>query len=485
VTAGLGFQRLTEFSIEGEHRRFKNILIFFSLASGLFLLFSAIGHKAIEQFLQGRGIDFPDFNRLSVNLFHAKRFLFYLTLFFLLLRIGDGVKWKAWAKILLLFFLIADLFGNMGFYGKEKTSDYFKKTKILETISSDKEHFRIFSTAKTISIDTPLLIAKASPLDVFKEKHLPSLNLLYRLHDIWGIDVIRLKRTDDLYKIFTSTPSISATNLIDLYGVKYVISAVPIEKDPRFELIYSRLEGLQGKKEDLLKENTIKLYRNRNYFPRACLVKDFRIMDSKAILYTMIDKKFGPREEVLLEEEPIKLRNGERGMRNGKSLHSVDRQNPQSAIRNPNSVGGLSNEVEFIVEKNNELHLRVRATENALLVLSDTYYPGWKAFVYPVRYDSYNQVDLVDTKLSNRVNGEEVKIYRADYNFRAIPLKPGEYEVKFIYNPFSFKIGMLVSLLTLIGIGVYFIGRPCLPAGRQGEPPLRELNFDRILCLFY
>lgn len=68
-----------------------------------------------------------------------------------------------------------------------------------------------------------------------------------------------------------------------------------------------------------------------------------------------------------------------------------------------------------------------------------------------------NRVNLVDTKLSNRANGREEKIYRANYNFRAIPLKAGEYEVKFIYDPISFKIGALVSLLTLIGIVVYFI----------------------------
>ena len=47
-------------------------------------------------------------------------------------------------KVLLIFFLTADLFGNMGFYGKEKTSDYFQKTRILEKISSDQGHFRIF-----------------------------------------------------------------------------------------------------------------------------------------------------------------------------------------------------------------------------------------------------------------------------------------------------------------------------------------------------
>ncbi len=465
VTAGFGFQRLTEFSKEGEHRRFKNFLILSSLASGLFLLFLAIGHKAIEQFLQEKGIDFPDFNHLSVNLYHVKRSLFYLTVFFLLLRVGYEVRWRGWVKILLIFFLTADLFGNMGFYGKERTSDYFQKTRVLEKISSDQGHFRIFSTGKTISMDTPILVADASPLEIFKEKHLPSLNMLHRLHDIWGIDAIRLRKTDDLYRALTSTPSISTTDLIDLYGVKYVISVTPIEKDPRFELIYSRLEGLQGKKKDLLKENTIKLYRNHNYFQRAWLVKDFRIMDSKTILYTMIDKKFDPRKEVLLEEEPNNpppspfSKGGERGI----------------------TIGGrkeLGNRVEFISESNNIIDLHVRSRESALLVLSDTYYPGWKAFVYPVGYDSYNQGDLVNATSPATVNGKEIKIYRANYNFRAIALSPGEYMVRFIYHPISFRIGMLVSLLTLVGMVIYLIRArsssiPKKMQGSSSEPACR------------
>jgi len=455
ITAGLGFKRLAEFLKENEKKILKNLLIVLSLASGLLLLFFILGHTSIEHFLKSRGVDFPDFNHLSVNLHHAKRFLFYLTLFFLLLRVGHEVKWKWWAEVLLIFFLTADLFGNMGFYGKVKTSDYLQKTKILEMISSDKGHFRIFSTEKTTSLDTTILVDAISPLRYLKEKHLPSMNLLYSLHDIWGIDVIRLKRTDDLYKAFTSTPSISTTNLIDLYGVKYVVSVTPLWKDPRFELVYSRLEGLQGRRKDLLKENTIKLYRNRRHFTRAWLVKDFKVMDSKAILYTMIDKKFNPRKEVLLEEEP-KWEIGMGGHR-------------EPPLQNINAVGeplsGLPQKVEIISEKNNRLQLLVKSTKNALLVLSDTYYPGWKAFVYPVRYDSYNQVDLVDTKLSNRVNGKEIKIYRANYNFRAIPLKAGEYEIQFIYDPISFKIGTLVSLLTLIGIAV------CLVKTRSSSIP--------------
>ena len=83
----------------------------------------------------------------------------------------------------------------MGFYGKEKTSDYLRKTQILEMISSDQDHFRVFSTAKTISMDTSILVPSTNPLDALKERHLPSMNLLYKLHNLWGIDVIRVKRS--------------------------------------------------------------------------------------------------------------------------------------------------------------------------------------------------------------------------------------------------------------------------------------------------
>jgi uncharacterized membrane protein YfhO len=55
------------------------------------------------------------------------------------------------------------------------------------------------------------------------------------------------------------------------------------------------------------------------------------------------------------------------------------------------------------------------------------------------------------------VNGKEVKIYRANYNFRAIPLEAGKHEIKFIYDPISFKIGALTSLLAGIGMVVYFL----------------------------
>jgi len=234
--------------------------------------------------------------------------------------------------------------------------------------------------------------------------------------------VLRLKRVDDLYHALTGSPSISATSLIDLYGVKYVISMIPIEEGAHFELIYSRLEGLQGERKDLLKENTIKLYRNRNFLRRAWLVNAFRVMDSKSILSMMASKEFDPRREVLLEETP-----------------------PSGNFPQKGGVGD-GGKVEFISESNNRLDLQVRATENVLLVLSDTYFPGWRALV----------------------NGKQRKIYRANYNFRAIPLEVGEWEIKFIYDPVSFKIGAWVSLFTFVGIIGFFL-KPSKKKPTKGE----------------
>jgi hypothetical protein len=263
-------------------------------------------------------------------------------------------------------------------------------------------------------MDTPVLVGGATFFDIFKEKHLPSMNLLYPLHDIWGIDVIRLKRVDDLYKAFTGAPSISSTNLINLYGVKYIISVTPIKEDSCFELIYSRIEGLKGRREDLLKENTVKLYKNRKPILRGWLVKDFKVMDSKAMLSRMTSKDFRPDREVLLEEEP---------------------PHPTPL---PKRGEGRERAVEFISESNNRLRLLVKAPENTFLVLNDTYFPGWKAFV----------------------DGKRTKIYRANHTFRAVSLNAGTHRVEFVYDPLSFKLGVGVTILGILGcIGVGWVAR--------------------------
>ena len=116
-------------------------------------------------------------------------------------------------------------------------------------------------------------------------------------------------------------------------------------------------------------------------------------------------------------------------------------------LRRTNDVGetlsGLPRKVEFISESNNRLQLLVKAAENVLLVLSDTYYPGWKAFV----------------------DGNPEKIYQANYAFRAVPLNAGTHKVEFVYDPVSFKLGAGVTLLGILGcMAMALFRRPRLRA---------------------
>jgi hypothetical protein len=316
-------------------------------------------------------------------------------------------------------------------------------------------------------MDTTILIGDSTFLNLLKERNLPSMNLLYRLHDIWGIDVIRVKRTDDLFKAFTSIPFISTTRLIDLYGVKYITSVTPLAENHQFELIYARLEGLPGRREDLLKENTIKLYRNRKPILRAWLVKDFRVMDSKAMLLRMTTKDFRPDKEVLLEEEPkfnfpdpILEKGGEgitkmelRGLNEPTPItqNKGNRRGPPQLRSNDGGepLNEFPQQVEVISESNNRLDLQVKTSGNNFLILNDTYFPGWKAFV----------------------DGKKTKIYRANYNFRAVPLSAGTHRVEFIYDPMSFKLGAGVTLLGILGcIGLGWIGR------RRDHPIINNLR---------
>ena len=435
IAAGMGFQRMIE--LPEKKKTSKNLLTVFSLFFGLLLLFSVLFQQEAFQTLKAWGLDFPDFNHLQVNLYHAKRFLFYLCLFFLLLRTGYEIRWKTWAKVLLLFFLATDLFGNMGFYWKENISDYFRKTKISEIICSNLSCFRVLATPKTIAMDTTILVPNPTGLSFLKERHLPSLNLLDGFHDPWGIDVIRLRRVDDLYRAFAGASSISANRLLDVYGISYVVSVTLIEKDPRLDLIYSHIDGLPGKKEDLLKENTIKLYRHKNPLPRAWLVSEFKVMAPEQVLSTMMTKDFDPGRTVLLEEMPPHPDPFvDEDQRRGAPLRAPAQR--VAAEGHPYEIlpeeGRGKGKVRLISESNNRLKLNVKTTENTLLVVSDTFFPGWKVFV----------------------DGKKEKVLHANYHFRAVTLPPGSHQVEFVYDPWSFKLGVLGSLIGIIGC--FFFG---------------------------
>jgi uncharacterized membrane protein YfhO len=64
----------------------------------------------------------------------------------------------------------------------------------------------------------------------------------------------------------------------------------------------------------------------------------------------------------------------------------------------------------------------------ALLVLNDTNFPGWRAFV----------------------NGQPAPIVSANYLFRGVFVPAGRSVVEFRYDPISFQAGLAISVLAAV-----------------------------------
>ncbi len=77
--------------------------------------------------------------------------------------------------------------------------------------------------------------------------------------------------------------------------------------------------------------------------------------------------------------------------------------------------------------------LRAEADGPRLLVLTDTYFPGWRA----------------------TLDGLPIPILRANYLFRAVVLPPGRHEVIFAYAPRSFTAGASLTVLSALLILIF------------------------------
>nr|MDQ6914925.1 YfhO family protein [Actinomycetota bacterium] len=91
----------------------------------------------------------------------------------------------------------------------------------------------------------------------------------------------------------------------------------------------------------------------------------------------------------------------------------------------------------------------VRATRRVELVLSDLSFPGWRA----------------------TVDGEPARVDRVDYLLRGVPVAPGAHRVELRYEPGSWTVGWIVSLVGLVTLlGAVTIGVADTRLGRWPRP---------------
>lgn len=247
-----------------------------------------------------------------------------------------------------------------------------------------------------------------------------NFSILAKLYSPEGLDPMFPKRYAELFaaaenqgqvseqmsriEVYASTlPKEESLNahrlkLFSLLGVKYFTFH---NRDYSPELIKRKFPENTFK--EIAEINNWKIFEYSGTLPRTFLVGNYQVASrSSEILNLLFAKETDLSKTVILEENlPL----------------SITSSNYDSSA-----------EAKIISYAPQSIKIETRCSAPKILFLSDSYYPGWKAFV----------------------DGIESKIYRANYAFRAVYIPAGTHTVNFVYSPASVKIGATISLATIL-----------------------------------
>ncbi len=171
------------------------------------------------------------------------------------------------------------------------------------------------------------------------------------------------------------------------------------------------------------------VFREEAVLPEARLERNLRCLPRAYMVYRAIEAPPGKdRELALLVSDAFDSAN----------TVMLPYNNGKDALPDGSSV--VIREAEVLEYSPDRVTVRARSDKDGYLVLSDSFYPGWEARVYPPRGGK----------------SEKALILRANYMFRAVRLGRGEHRVVFSYRPVPFIAGAAVSALTLLLLAVFF-----------------------------
>jgi hypothetical protein len=161
----------------------------------------------------------------------------------------------------------------------------------------------------------------------------------------------------------------------------------------------------------------VKIYEVLDTLPQAYVVHRTRVIgDDEAAIAAMADPAFDPAQVAILAS--------------GRALDGHAGQMVEAQVT----------VTHYAAE---EVALQVSLHAPGYLVLSDAWYPGWKA----------------------TVDGERAAIERANVHFRAVYLDEGTHTVRFTYRPASYPIGL--------GISLFIVATSVAPFARYAYRALR------------
>lgn len=181
--------------------------------------------------------------------------------------------------------------------------------------------------------------------------------------------------------------------VLDILGVRYLLQK---KGDGRNVWAYPYWNYPQYRL--IYEDEQYEVYENTGSLPRAYLASSYEVGSEQKIIDLLFSEGFNLREKIVLEEKP---------------LQEPDVGDGEAAI-----VTYLPTRVE----------LKTQSQVPKLLFLSDVYDKGWQAFI----------------------DKTETKVFRANYDFRAVSVPPGSHVVTFVYWPKPLTRALIISGLSAI-----------------------------------
>lgn len=103
-----------------------------------------------------------------------------------------------------------------------------------------------------------------------------------------------------------------------------------------------------------------------------------------------------------------------------------------------NRSSSSKDRVTYVRQSNSSIALSTDSEEPSVLVITETFYPGWKA----------------------TIDGKSAPILHGNYLFKSLILEAGHHEIRISYFPDSLKIGVLLCIIGLVGTAIALFRKP-------------------------
>ena len=291
------------------------------------------------------------------------------------------IKKTTFVRAGIILVILGDLFFfGIPFYQTKNPQEVFSTPEIVKKIQKDKGIFRVFDLSGKFI--TPL-----------SHNHIQSITGLNPTRIQAYQDVIFLlgDQRGSPYDVFVDIYTLKNPTLLQLLNVTYVISDKKLTLNGFTEIYHKGYF----------------LYHITNSLPRAYMVPNAKVIkDKDELLQNLVKKDFDPRSLILLEN------------------------NPNVPLTNKT----VFKEVPVTMSDYDTISLSTNLSSPGFLVISEVWYPGWKA------YD----------------NGKEIPIYKTDSILRSVSVSKGKHTIIFVFDPLPYTIGFIISTTSLLLLIIYF-----------------------------